>query len=478
MKNTPPAQVAYLRALVAYARGGCVPAVRVRVAYLRIQAVYLCVMGSYLRAIIRSRHHWSRYQRFTQTLKRGIGPRNFYRLKTALTGGWIRRLTRRLRKAGQIAPVLVGKRSRRSILYIDSRLPHTSHDSGSVRLFEFLRILADTGADITFIPFDLVDHPEASAAVRALGIRVLCGKQINSISAHLKAEGQTYDTVIACRMPFARHYIEDIRTYAPQACIIFDTVDLHFLRLGRQADIQQDDFLAKEAILWRERETRLMQQSACTVVVSEPERAMLAKIVPEVPVFVISNIHRVLAEPCWNEERRSLLYLGNFHHEPNVDAIRHLVRTILPLMRQKLPDIVLEVVGEYPDDSIEDLACPQVVLHGHVPDLQPLFTRARVFAAPLRYGAGVKGKLHMSMSYGVPFVTTSIGAEGMHLRKGESAFIADEDRAFADAIVRLYRDRPLWENMAASAQAVLCAHFSVEVAQAETQRMFAFLDRR
>lgn len=364
------------------------------------------------------------------------------------------------------------------VLYIDSRLPLTDRDSGSVRLFEMLRLLAGACADVTFIPFDQEDHPQASAAVRALGIRVLCGADIDSIRAHLEAEGRAYDAVIACRMPFARQYIEDVRRYAPGARIVFDTVDLHFLRLERQASLENNDFLQKEAALWRERELELMRETDCTIVVSEAERAMLRAIAPEVPVFLISNIHRVLAEPVWTAERRNIVYLGNFHHEPNVDAVRRLVRDILPLIREELPDITVDVIGDYPPGTIEDLAGQRVILHGQTADLAPLFRHAVVLAAPLRYGAGVKGKLHMSLAYGVPVVTSTIGAEGMHLRQGESALIADEPAAFAEAVIRLYRDRALWDAMAAAGQTVLRTHFSPETARAEMRRMFTFLDRR
>lgn len=389
------------------------------------------------------------------------------------------RWTAALRAAGSALSAVRRRatRRRRKILFIDHNLPLVDRDSGSVRLRAFLRLLAADGNDVTFIPFDGADHPSSAADLRALGIRVLCGPE-DSVSAHLQAEGGTYDTVIMCRMPFARQYIADVRRYAPQAKQVFDTVDLHFLRLSRRAEVQDDPHLRSEAALWRSRELELMHGTDCTVVVSGEEQALLADIAPGVPVFVISNIHRIAAEPAWNEERRSILFLGNFHHDPNVDAVRNLARTILPLVRGTLPGVTLEIAGGYPPGTIEDLAEEGIVIHGHVPDLGPLFRRARVFAAPLRYGAGVKGKLHMSMAYGVPFVTTSVGAEGMHLRDGIDALIADDEHAFAACITRLYGDRALWERTAAAAQDILRKHFSDDAASAEIRRMFAFLDRR
>lgn len=367
---------------------------------------------------------------------------------------------------------------RRKVLVLDQEFPRFDRNSGGLRMYELIRVLCAMRTDITFLPYDLEDHPYYGEALRQMKVKTLCRPEIDSIAAHLEARGSRYDLIILCRMPQARLVIDDVKRFAPQARLIFDTVDVHYLRLSRQAETQNSDELRAEARLWKRWELALMRKTDCTIVVSEPEKQLLTAQSPGVPVSVVSNIHRVIALPLWSENRTRLLYLGNFHHLPNVDAVRHLVKDILPLIRRDLPEIQLDIVGEYREQTIEDLEGNGIRLHGHQSNLTPFFAAARVFVAPLRYGAGVKGKLHTSMSYGVPLVTTSIGAEGMHLEHGETAFIADDSAAFAAHVVRLFADRILWERMATAAQKILNAHFSPGVAHRNLLAVLSVFDRR
>ena len=310
--------------------------------------------------------------------------------------------------------------------------------------------------------------------LRRAGMRV----PNQTVRAHLVSEGHLYDTIILCRGPSAIQHLDTVCELAPQAHVIFDSVDLHSLRLEREASVTGDAEHVFETQQHKQAETRLIRETDCTIVVSEFEQALLAKCVPDAKVFVISNIHLTPGSNVPFDRRKDLLYLGNFFHRPNVDTIRHLVQDIMPEIWRFLPDIRLHVIGQHDPADIGDLASDRVLIHGHVPNIAKWFARVRLSVAPLRYGAGVKGKIHMSLAHGVPVVTSSVGAEGMHIENDVHCLIADDPLSFADAVRRLYTDRPMWERFSTAGPRVIAEHFSTDIAEQKCREMFRFLDER
>ncbi len=360
------------------------------------------------------------------------------------------------------------------ILVIDFEVPRFDTNSGGLRMFEMLKLLRGMEWDVTFIPYDLQKRSRYANKLENIGIRFLFP---SSIRRHLKEEGNSYNAILTCRAYETYTLLPAFRRFAPQAQIIFDTVDVHHLRMERKAHLHDDAELHAKARRWKRRELDLMQQADCTLVVSEEEKKYLQNVVPDVDVHVVSNIHTTIEKPRWDDARKNILFLGNFHHEPNRDALEYFVRDIFPLIRAKNPDVVLDVIGDMPHDSIEYLATSSIRIHGYVPDLTPLFATAFASIAPLRFGAGVKGKLHMSMSYGVPCVTTSIGAEGMHVEHGKHMLIADEPEMFAQQVIALHENRTLWQTIATNAQQVLEKYFSPQAARKNVEEMFEHLHR-
>lgn len=138
---------------------------------------------------------------------------------------------------------------------------------------------------------------------------------------------------------------------------------------------------------------------------------------------------------------------------------------MLPLVRARLPGVVTTIVGAEPPASVRALDCRELAVAGHVEDIDPVFTAARVSIAPLRYGAGVKGKVNLAMSYGVPVVATSVAVEGMHLADGVDVLVADHPQAFADALARAYSDEATWEKLSRAGVDNVRRHFSRETAK-------------
>src|SRR5213075_2962088 len=158
-----------------------------------------------------------------------------------------------------------------------------------------------------------------------------------------------------------------------------------------------------------------------------------------------------------------LVFIGGFRHPPNTDAVLWYASEILPRVRDKLPGVKTYIVGSDVPSTIRKLAAHDFVVTGYVPDIAPYFTACRVSISPLRYGAGVKGKINLAMSYGVPVVATTSSIEGMYLTPGFDVLTGDTPAEFADAIVRLYHDRELWEKVAAGGRDNIRRYFSRDV---------------
>ncbi|MCK7508778.1 MAG: glycosyltransferase family 4 protein [Desulfobacterales bacterium] len=162
--------------------------------------------------------------------------------------------------------------------------------------------------------------------------------------------------------------------------------------------------------------------------------------------------------------RSGLLFVGNFNHPPNIDALLYFVEIILPIVKRTLPDIALNIVGNNPPKEILSLERKEIIVAGHVPSTEPYLRKARVSVAPLRYGAGMKGKIGEAMAHGLPVVTTSIGAEGMGLVSGETAFISDSPQEFAEYIITLCTDNSKWQSMASAARLLILDNYSPQKA--------------
>lgn len=346
----------------------------------------------------------------------------------------------------------------RRILVVDSLPPDPARDSGSMRLVQMLRLLNASGWRIDFIADDGRISAADEARLADLGTRVVREHPLR----WLAKEGHALDAIMLCRLPVADQYLEPVRRHAPASRVVFDTVDLHFVREGRAAEITGNAALRRQAERSRRRELAMVRACDVTLVVSDDERQVLARELPGATVEVVSNIHGVHGRGRGIEGRSGLLFVGGFGHPPNGDAVRWFVADVLPLLLRQDAAIVLHVAGDIDDEARMAIASDHVIVHGRVPDLTPLLDGVLVSVAPLRFGAGVKGKVNQAMSHGLPVVLTSIAAEGMHLSDGIDALVADTPEAFADAILCLHRDAALWERLSDAGLENIRRHFSIE----------------
>ena len=352
------------------------------------------------------------------------------------------------------------------LLVIDRFVPFGDRDAGSLRLFNILILLHDLGYDITFYPDEGIAHEPYAQQLRDCGVEVLTRTRSASAHGHLRARRGIFDVAWLCRPEIMARYATSLRQ---QGCRIwYDTVDLHFIRLQRQESV------TGRATHWRQMrrlELNLAMAADMTIVTSPVEGDVLSARGIE-SIRVIPPVQAQVEHIAPLSERVGVLFLGNFVHEPNVDAACHLVAEIFPELARAIPELHLTVAGNDPPPLLLNMRSEAISVLGHINDLSPTFQRARVFLAPIRFGSGIKGKLLQSMAHGLPVVTTSIGAEGIPLEHGLNAFITDSDSDFVRYAHALYADERLWQRMSQAALDVV-AHYRP---QAVRQRLRELLD--
>jgi GT2 family glycosyltransferase/glycosyltransferase involved in cell wall biosynthesis len=369
------------------------------------------------------------------------------------------------------APALLHRRQPQ-VLVIDALVPQPDRDSGSLRLVHLMHLLREEGAHVVFLPAGHEGASPHAEALQRLGVETWHAPFVRGIPAWLREHGHRFASVLVSRHYVARELLPLLRAHAPRARLVFDSVDLHFLRERREAELAGDRAGLRMAERTRRRELDVVARSDATLVVSTAERELLAREAPGARVEVLSNLHRVAGPGQPFARRRDLVFVGGFRHPPNADAVLWFARDIFPRIRAALPDVRFHCIGGDVPRTIAALAAsPGIVVHGHVPDIDPYMDGCRIAVAPLRYGAGVKGKVNLSMAHGQPVVATPCAVEAMHLADGVDVLVAADADAFADAVVRLYRDEALWQRLAAGGLANVATHFSADAARDVVRRL-------
>jgi GT2 family glycosyltransferase/glycosyltransferase involved in cell wall biosynthesis len=360
------------------------------------------------------------------------------------------------------------------VLVIDACMLTPDHDAGSMRMLAILEILTSLNCKVTFVADNLEHRQPYVSQLQQRGVEVLFHPFVRSIADLLSKRGAEFDIVMMSRHYIAVKHIDAVRAFAPRALVVFDTVDLHFLRSERQADLEGSVLARVAARAKRDEELTLIRKADVTLVVSPFEQSLLAELLPDARVLMLSTIHELLPPGQPFEQRAGLVFIGGFQHPPNTDAVLWYAEEVLPHVRAALPGVVTYIVGSNVPAHVRALAAEDFVVTGYVPDVTSYFTGCRVSIAPLRYGAGVKGKINLAMSYGLPVVATTPSIEGMSLVPERDVLVADGARDFADAIVRLYHDEALWNLLAAGGRDNIRTYFSRDVARSTITRLIAF----
>lgn len=370
------------------------------------------------------------------------------------------------------------------ILVASGDLAAPDRDSGALRMYRILELLARDGHEITFIARAGFGRERATALLAGLGIEVfpVDPERLRELGAAVPGAGVDLHRLLAARRfdlallsfyDVAEQYLPRIRALSPFTRVVVDTVDVHHVRERRGAELSGDPVALAAAERTRAREAAVYGAADALVAVSDQDAGELRLLAPQVPVLVVSNVHAPAPQTPGFEDRSGLVFVGSFPHRPNVDAILHFHRTAWPQIRQRLPGVRLTVIGTEPPPEVQALSAPDVEVTGWVPDVAAHLDRARVSIAPLRYGAGVKGKVGEALGRGLPVVATTIAAEGMDLSDGTHALVADDPAEFAAAVVRVHEQRPLWEQLSSAGRAHIDARLGLEASRGALRALLA-----
>jgi GT2 family glycosyltransferase len=346
---------------------------------------------------------------------------------------------------------------RESVVVFDDLIPTPDLDAGSARMLLILKLLAKHYRTV-FVYKARNESPEYERMVWKVGVETC-----NLIHYPKLLKERTFKTAIVSRPELAEAVVKSIRRRAKKTKIVFDTVDAHFLRLALEFELNKDPKTKQESERYRKIELAAIEASDVIWFTSPIDKDAFAVELTGKQTAIIPTIHELKSKGKPFAGRRDLLFIGNFNHRPNADAVVYLAEEVLPRVRETLPDVKVHVVGSNAPVEFEKYSSVGVQLHGYVPDIEPLFSSCRVFVAPLRFGAGVKGKLGDALSYGIPIVTTDVGASGMSFQNETNALIANTKEEFADAVVKLYQDSSLWQRLSDNGREHIKRHFSPEV---------------
>ena len=364
--------------------------------------------------------------------------------------------------------------------------------SGELRLWRALEVLKETH-QIVYLAVDAISADRYVRDMEDAGITVFKndvdrravfgffhdipkGTQVVDLGALLAQNDFAF--VYAYFPDVGAVYLPIVRKLRPDIPMVVDSVDIVFLREWREIELKKDLSVLAGFDRSRRTELKTYHEADRVLAVTEADRDALLSYAPNVDVKVLTNVHPPSDKSVTPDGRSGILFIGGYGHRPNVDAAEWLVNEIMPIVWKERPDIHLTLCGSAPPPSMQALEGERVTVTGWVPETEPYLDAAAVSVAPLRYGAGMKGKVGEALSYGLPVVTTEVGAEGMSLIDGEHVLIADDAEPFAKSILRIVSDENLWQKLSHAGRAHVDARWGFAAVRDQWKEIVSGLTRR
>lgn len=346
-------------------------------------------------------------------------------------------------------------------LVIDEQVPVADRDGGSVAILSHIRALRTLGYAVTFLAWAEMDQIAALVDLEQREQIATCGRpHYACVEDVLSRQASGFDLVYLHRVATADRYLPLVRAHLPRARVVFSVADLHHLRLARQAQIESRPNLLALARTLEHSEFSAAARADLVLTHSPVEAALLKQRIPAHKVLTVPFAVTNRRDVRGFQERRDIAFLGSFSHGPNPDAAFWLVREIMPRVWARDPSIRCRIAGHGWAAGHLGALDPRVDLVGHVPNLDSLFGDVRLSVAPLRFGAGLKGKVLDSFAAGLPCVMTPVAAEGLPLSDTLADLVADGAEAMADRIIRLHHDAALNQSLGEQVRRLVADQFS------------------
>ncbi len=334
------------------------------------------------------------------------------------------------------------------VVMVEAFYPRPDRDSGSLDQVNFVKIFQLLGYEVAFAALlDCTPDADAKRPLVDLGAKCITASDYINVEEFVFLNAERISAFFLSRFNYGGSWIEKARTFCPHAQVIFNTVDLHHVREERRALIENDDAALEIAKVTKEGELARIAAADVTIVVSESERDLLETLSPTADVRVIPLIREVRERsfPPF-EDRDGIAFVGGFQHQPNIDAVTTFLDTIWPKVLAAAPTMKFRVIGSHLPDSLSQRQDRNVEWIGYVPELEPWLDKVRLTVAPLRFGAGAKGKVVSSLLSAVPVVASQIAAEGMGIAEGDGIVTADGPEDYAARVLALHDDKELWNQ--------------------------------
>ena len=356
-----------------------------------------------------------------------------------------------------------GHMVRQIVLWVEPSFITPQKDAGSLRTFEILLLLKDMGLEIFHL--SEYDDPLGSSAdfLRRSGMTVLAGKK----HAQELLDDPSYFVafIVVARAASANSWFHWIRAMHAEIPVLFDTVDLHHVRELKQAEIEKSEAIRLRSIETRRIELFLLNNVDATIVVSEKEKQYLEELSPDSKIVVVGTIHRLVRSVIPFSERRGLLFVGSFAHTPNADAVEWLVENVWEHLSPKIKEDGLDIIGKNPPEHLVKNAPKGIRFHGWVESTDPYVDNARLSIAPIRFGAGIKGKIGEAWARGLPVVGTSVAFDGMINSNSTDFYSSDDPVKLAELVNLVYSSEDIWTRASKAGQEQVEKTLSPEVAR-------------
>jgi len=353
-----------------------------------------------------------------------------------------------------------------TVLVIDHYVPHFDKDAGSRSTYQYLQLLVQSGFNVKFLGDNFFKHEPYTSVLQDMGIEVLHGTYYErNWERWLRGHAGYVDIVYMMRPHIAERYVDVVNSLKPRPRTIYFGHDLHYLRLQRQLELHPDKNLAADKVHWERKEYALFEKFDQIYYPSQVEVDEILARKPNLPIKAIPlyAFDQFEDEPPEFGSREGLIFVGSFNHPPNSDGLVWFVNEVFPAVLESLPDLQLHIVGSNTPDEIRRLESRNIKVEGFLSDeaLGELYRRIRMSVVPLRFGAGIKGKVLDAMQKGIPVATTSIGAEGIP-NAGTNLMVEDVSADLANCIVESYGDLEMLERHSIAGLDTIAKHFSTD----------------
>ncbi len=363
-------------------------------------------------------------------------------------------------------------KGKKVILFVDHYVPMPDRDAGSRTVYQYVRMFLNQGFQVKFVGDNYHKSEPYTQRMQQMGVEVLYGAYYQKhFFTWLEENKQWIDFAFLNRPHISIKYIDYFREKT-DIKIIYYGHDLHFLRNRREYALTKDPKKEKEAKEWEEQEFYLMRHAHISYYPSQIEADEVQKIDPAIRVkAVTAYAFDTFPKNQQNDfaKREGILFVGGFAHDPNQDAVLWFVKEVYPLIRKER-QVAFMIAGSYPTSEIEKLDGKNGIIvkaFASEEELASLYASCRIAVVPLRYGAGVKGKVVEALYHGIPVVTTPIGAEGIGEIRTAACIVEEVQsqaagKAFAAQIVSLYDDTVRLREMSIASQELARKQFSMD----------------